>query len=85
MAKQHLDDTPDYLAEGRRALELLASSADGCTAALLFAHCFADAVIAGLVDAGLVAVTTERVIDGEHTVDVMLFNITDHGRATLER
>jgi hypothetical protein len=31
----------------RRALELLADSADGCTEALLFAHGFTEATIAG--------------------------------------
>jgi hypothetical protein len=31
----------------RRALELLASSADGCTEAFLFAHGFTEATIAG--------------------------------------
>jgi hypothetical protein len=39
----------------RRALELLASSADGCTEAFLFAHGFTEATIAGLIDTGLVA------------------------------
>jgi hypothetical protein len=44
----------------RRALELLASSADGCTEAFLFAHGFTEATIAGLIDTGLVAMTTKR-------------------------
>jgi hypothetical protein len=54
----------------RRALELLAGSADGCTEALLFAHGFTEATIAGLVDTGLVATLLDlsdaAVIPGEH-------------------
>jgi hypothetical protein len=75
----------DYPAEWRRALELLASSAKGCTASLLAAHDLADAVIAGLVDCGLVAATTERILVGQRPVDKTWFTITDRGRATLER
>jgi hypothetical protein len=68
----------------RPALELLASSADGCTEELLFAHGFTDATIAGLVDAGLVAVTTQRDLANQSPVDVTRFMITDRGRAVLE-
>jgi hypothetical protein len=68
----------------RRALELLASSADGCTEALLFAHGFTDATIAGLVDTGLVAATTKRVLAGQGPVDLTWFKITGRGRAALE-
>jgi hypothetical protein len=49
----------------------------------LVARGFADAVIAGLVDTGLVAATTKRVLAGQRTVDVTSFNITDRGRQTL--
>jgi hypothetical protein len=70
--------------EWRHALELLADSADGCTEALLFAHGFTSATIAGLVDTGLVAATTERVIAGQRPVDVTRFRITRRGWAALE-
>jgi hypothetical protein len=66
---------PDW----RRALEMLAHSADGCTEALLFAHGFANATVAGLVDAGLVAVTRQRVLAGNGS-DVTRFIITGRGR-----
>jgi hypothetical protein len=68
----------------RRALELLADSADGCAEALLFAHGFTEATIAGLVDTGLVVPTTKRVLAGERSVDVTWFMITGRGRASLE-
>jgi hypothetical protein len=69
----------------RRALELLADSADGCTEAFLFAHGFTEATIAGLVDSGLAAATTKRDLAGQRYVDVTWFMITARGRATLER
>jgi hypothetical protein len=71
--------------EWRRALELIAGSADGYTEVLLFAHGFTEATIAGLVDTGLVAATTERVIAGQRPVDVTRFIITRRGCAALER
>jgi hypothetical protein len=61
MAKRQV--VPDW----RRALELLADSADGFTEALLFARGFTNATIAGLVDTGLVAVTTRRDLAGHVT------------------
>jgi hypothetical protein len=73
---------PDW----RRALELLADSAGGCTEALLFAHGFTTTTIAGLVDTGLVAVTAERVLAGQcNGADVTRFMITGRGRAALKR
>ena len=71
---------PDW----RRALELLAGSAGGCTEALLLAHGFTTATIAGLVDTGLVAVTTQRHLAGQcNGADVTRFMITRRGRAAL--
>lgn len=69
---------PDW----RRALELLADSAGGCSEALLFTHGFTTATIAGLVDTGLVVVTTQRVLAGNGG-DVTRFIITSRGRAVL--
>jgi hypothetical protein len=72
--------------EWRRALELLASSADGCTKEFLFAQDFTDATIAGLVDTGVVAATTKRVLAGQCTgPDVTRFMITGRGRAAHRR
>jgi hypothetical protein len=68
----------------RGALELLAGSADGRTEALLFAHGFTEATIAGLIDTGLVAATTKRVLAGRGTVDLTWFKITGRGRAAME-
>ena len=65
----------------RGALELLAGSADGCTEALLFAHGFTEATIAGLIDTGLVVATTKRVSAGRGNVDLTWFKITGRGRA----
>ena len=76
---------PEFSSEWRRALDLLARSDDGCTASLLSAHGFASEIIAGLVDSGLVACTTERILTGQRTVIVTRFNITDSGRAALAR
>jgi hypothetical protein len=78
MVKRHV--IPNW----RRVLELLASSADGCTETLLFAQGFTEATVAGLIDTGLVATTTKRVLDGQPNVDVTWFMITGRGRAALE-
>jgi hypothetical protein len=48
----------------RRALELLASSRDGCTEAILQAHGFSVRQIVELVRAGLAIATPERVVAG---------------------
>jgi hypothetical protein len=75
----------DYPADWRRALELLAGSAEGYTALILVAQGFPSTVIARLVDSGLVAAATKRVLADQSTVDVTRFIITPRGRATLER
>jgi hypothetical protein len=76
---------PNYPADCRRALDLLASSVNGCTASLLLAHGFTSALIAGLVDSGLATSTTERVLAGGRSVEVMRLRITDRGRVALQR
>jgi len=48
----------------RRALELLASSPDGCTEAILRAHGFSTAQIVDFVHAGLASAPSRRVIVG---------------------
>jgi hypothetical protein len=76
---------PDYPADWRRALELLASLQEGSTEALLFAHGFGATTIAGLVDSGLATSTTEKVWAGGRTVNVKRVRITPAGRVALMR
>jgi hypothetical protein len=72
---------PDHPDNWRRALTLLASLEEGSTVARLLARGFSSATIAGLVEAGLVSATTERMLAGQRTIVVRRF--TDRGRATL--
>ena len=76
---------PDYPAEWRRALEMVAASADGCTTSLLLAHGATSTLIAGLVDCRLVTATSDRIMAGQRSVDVMRVRITDAGRVVLKR
>jgi hypothetical protein len=76
---------PDYPAEWRRALELVASSTDGRTALLLLAHGFTTATIAGLIDCGLAASTNQLVRAGGRTLELMPVHITEAGRVALGR
>lgn len=76
---------PEYPAEWRRALDMLARSADGCSASLLSAHGFRPEVIAGLVDSGLAVSRTQRIVAGERPIEVTRFMVTDAGRAALGR
>jgi hypothetical protein len=62
----------------RRALELLASSRDGCTEALMLAHGFTVAQMVELVDPGLA--TAERVRAGNKRIEVARVRITEAGR-----
>jgi hypothetical protein len=74
---------PDHPADWRRALELLASSPEGATEALLMAHGFESTVIAGLVESGLATLTTEVVLAGRRPVDVRRLRLSDSGRKAL--
>jgi hypothetical protein len=65
----------------RRLLELLATSPDGATDALLLAHGFPLEVILGVIAAKLATATAERA--GDKPVDVTRVRITDAGRQTL--
>jgi hypothetical protein len=72
---------PDYPAEGRRALEMLAVSPEGA-----IAHGFAATTITGLVDTGLATQTIEYVLAARHRYELMTrFKITDAGRVALEQ
>jgi hypothetical protein len=75
---------PDRPAEWRRALELLAGSAEGCTETLLGAHGFTGMQIDGLVEARLVTSSARMVLAGERSVEVTTVRITDVGRAMLD-
>jgi hypothetical protein len=69
----------------RRALELLASSRDGCTEAILRAHGFSTAQIVDLERAGLATAHGQRVVAGGsgRTMEVARVKITEAGRRAL--
>jgi hypothetical protein len=66
-----------------RALELLASSHDGCTEAIMIAHGFTVAQMVELVRAGLATPTPERVRAGRQVLEVARVRITEAGRRAL--
>jgi hypothetical protein len=70
-------------AEERRLIELLATSADGCTELHLAAHGFTLDVVVGLTRAGLVTSTTQRGHAGGHSIDLKRVRITEAGRRAL--
>ena len=70
----------DQSDEWRRALEVLASSPEGATEALLFAHGFMHMAITGLVDFGLATSTLEPFLADGRIVEVTRFRITEAGR-----
>ena len=76
---------PDHSDEWRRALGVLASSPEGATEALLFAHGLMYKAITGLVDSGLATSTTEPILAGGRPVEVTRISITYRGRVALER
>jgi hypothetical protein len=67
----------------RRALELLASSRDGATEAIMRAHGFTVEQLVELVRAGLATATAERVVAGGRTIEIATVRITDAGRRVL--
>jgi hypothetical protein len=67
----------------RRALELLASSRDGCTEAIMLAHGFTVSQMVGLCVAGLATAHTQRVIVARRPVEVAYLKITEEGRQAL--
>jgi hypothetical protein len=67
----------------RRALELLASSPDGCTEGLMVANGFTIELLLELVRTGLATAHAERrIVDGKMT-EVARMGITDEGRRLL--
>jgi hypothetical protein len=76
---------PDYPAEWRRALEVLAKSADGCTTSALLAHGFPSTLVADLITLGLATAKSEHIQAGQRTADVTRVRITDAGRVARRR
>jgi hypothetical protein len=70
-------------ADQRRAPRLLAQEAHGVTEALMLAHGFRRAMLAGLVLAGLARVTTDTMRAGAATGKVERYRITEIGRNAL--
>jgi hypothetical protein len=62
---------------------LLAGSRDGCTEAIMLAHGFSIDMMVELVNAGLASVTTERMVAGNHRIEVARVRITEAGRRAL--
>ena len=72
---------PDHL----RALSILADCPEGCTEAVMLAHGFGPAVVAKLIQDGLLRAKTERVVTGHYRgVRVTRLHITKWGRAAIE-
>jgi hypothetical protein len=66
-----------------RALELLASSRDGCTEAIMIAHGFTVPQMVELVRTGLATAHTRRAIAGRRTIEIAYMKITEAGRRAL--
>jgi hypothetical protein len=60
----------------RRALELLASSRNGCTEAIMLAHGFTMPLLVELVRTGLATAMTERVVAPGYAVERTLVKHT---------
>jgi len=70
--------------EGRRALEMLATSGPtGATEAILLAHGFPAALLAGLTRNGLATGAICTVRAGARVIQVRRLNITNAGRLAL--
>jgi hypothetical protein len=67
----------------RRALELLASSPDGCSEAIMLARGFTVEQMVELVRAGLATTNGERVAIGARTIEIARVRITEAGRSTI--
>jgi hypothetical protein len=67
----------------RRARKLLASCRDGCTEAIMVAHGFSVEQMVELVRAGLASVAAQRVVAGQHVMEIARVRITEAGRRAL--
>jgi len=68
----------------RRALELLASSRNGATEAIMLAHGFTVEQMIDLCISGLATATPERMVGGGRMFEVVRMTITEAGQRTLE-
>jgi hypothetical protein len=66
-----------------RALELLASSRDGCTEAVMRAYGFTTRQMVDLVRDGLATAHSQRVVLGRRVIEVARVRITEAGRRVL--
>src|SRR5262249_62379952 len=67
----------------RPALELLASSPDSCTEALMLANGFPVETLVELIRGGLASAEAERMIAGGKQIEVARLRITEAGRQAL--
>jgi hypothetical protein len=67
----------------RRALELLAASADGCPEAVMLAHGFSIDMLVELINAGLATARPERILVGGYPEERTRIQITQEGRRAL--
>jgi len=67
----------------RRALELLETSLDGCTEAIMLAHGFKIELLVELVRAGLATASTEQMLASRRSMEVTRLRITGAGRRAL--
>jgi hypothetical protein len=72
-----------YPPSRHRALELLASSRDGCTEAVMRAHGFTTRQMVDLVRDGLATAHSQRVVLGRRVIEVARVRITESGRRVL--
>jgi hypothetical protein len=79
-----MQEMPEKLTSDRcRALNLLANSPGGCTAALMQTNGFPVALLIELAQAGLATMKTERSMTEGRAVAVTRVRITDKGRRAL--
>ena len=75
----------DYVSATRnRVLRLLAEHPNGCTGAVLLAHGFSLKLLNELIGAGLATASTERMMRGSKSVEILRVKITDAGRRALQ-
>jgi hypothetical protein len=67
----------------RRALGLLAASADGCTEAVMLAHGFSIDMLVELINAGLATARPKRILVGGYQEGRTRVRITQEGRRAL--
>jgi hypothetical protein len=67
----------------RRALELLETSLNGCTEAIMLAHGFKIELLVELVQAGLATASTEQMLASGRPMEVTRLRITGAGRRAL--